>query len=152
MKTVKDIMSTQVVCIPVDMSVSELADTLTRKRISGAPVVDREGKLVGVVSLADLAAHAAQAHGTISWWKTEFAEEELVEGFQLRDTSGEATVESIMTPAVYQVGPDTPLKEAVETMLSAQVHRLMVTRDGELEGIVTTTNVMEAFLGQVAVV
>lgn len=145
MKT-KDIMSTQVVCVPVDMTVSELATTLTRKRITGAPVVDSEGKIVGVVSLSDLAAHTARAQGGISWWKTEFADEELVQGFQIEDYSGESTVEAIMTPAVYQVDPDTPIHELVETMLSAQVHRLVVTRQGEIQGIVTTTNVMQAFL------
>lgn len=144
--TVKDIMSRHVVCIPTDMSVSELATTLTRKRISGAPVVDADGKIVGVVSLTDIASYAAKAHGSISWWKTEFADEELIQGFQLEDHSGEATVEDIMTAAVYQVPPETTVKELVATMLSAQVHRLVVTRAGEIEGIVTTTNVMKAFL------
>src|SRR5688572_24908905 len=57
--TARDVMNREVLTVRVDLSVRELAAFLTENQISGAPVVDREGRLVGVVSLTDVAEYDA---------------------------------------------------------------------------------------------
>jgi predicted transcriptional regulator len=58
--TANDVMNTEVLTVRVDLTVRELAAFLTEKQISGAPVVDLDGRLVGVVSVTDVAESDAE--------------------------------------------------------------------------------------------
>ena len=64
MMTVAEIMTRKVVTVGPDLDIHSLARTLTQARVSGAPVVDDEGHLIGVVSLSDLVAHEGQVGDT----------------------------------------------------------------------------------------
>lgn len=157
----RDVMNPEVLSVRADMSVMALAAFLIDNEISGAPVEDENGRLVGVVSLTDIAVATSDvddrdserdaatsarhrgepgrpgfyAHG----WEDKLAAEELA-GFDL--AGEELTVRDIMTPAVFAVDLDTPVPKVAETMLANHVHRLLVTRGDQVAGIITSSDLL----------
>lgn len=144
MQQVRDIMSSDVLTVSTDMDIHTLARTLTGAHISGAPVVDRLGKLVGVVSLYDLAFHEGQVGDTetAAYWH---GEPRLPGGYSLLDLSqSETTVGHIMTPALYSIDEKAGLVELCDFFLKGEIHRVLVTRRDKLVGIVTATDMIRA--------
>jgi predicted transcriptional regulator len=113
-----DVMNPQVLAVRPEMTVEKLAAYLTENQITGAPVLDHNRRLVGVVSQTDIAASRG-------------------------DTATEV-VRDIMTPAAYTVPHDTPVADLARTMVTGRVHRLLVTRDGHVVGIVTSLDLLKA--------
>ncbi|MEW6283417.1 MAG: CBS domain-containing protein [Candidatus Eremiobacterota bacterium] len=148
MLTAREVMQPKVVKVSEDMLVSELASLLLSKGFSGAPVVNESGALVGVVSFSDIAAYSvARAELTPNrsapnYYRDLWMEEDLSEGFVVEEVDISVRVRDIMTPAVYRVDESTPLTEVVELMQTAKIHRVMVTREERLVGILTTTDLM----------
>ena len=147
--TAKDLMNPQVLAVPETMTVRELAAFLVDNEISGAPVEDSEGRLVGVVSFTDVGLAASEGAAPerarsspdyfVRGWEDSASAEEL-RGFHVED--GDMTVREIMTPAVYSVAEDTPVAELAETMIDGHIHRLLVTRDGKVVGIVSASDLL----------
>ncbi|MEW6280410.1 MAG: CBS domain-containing protein [Candidatus Eremiobacterota bacterium] len=125
------------------MLVNELAPLLLEKGFSGAPVVESDGSLVGVVSLEDLAAHA---YGEETDQRPPFFSapwmDELGDDIKLDQLEAAVTVRDIMSPTVYQVKEQTPLVELVELMLGARIRRAVVTDQGRVVGIVTSSDIL----------
>lgn len=146
--TAKDIMNREIVRVADDMSVSELAGFLVDHEISGAPVENQEGKLVGVVSLTDIAL-AASGNGIVldssnpgffvRGWEDVLDVEEMAK-FRVEDEG--LRVRDIMTPNIYSVGEETPVSEVARTMLGSHLHRLLVTRGEKVVGIITTSDLL----------
>lgn len=148
--TAKDLMNARVLTVRDDMTVGELAAFLVDNEISGAPVEDREGRLVGVVSFTDVALaasegaaaereHAGADYFVRGWEDTASAEE--LRGFHLED-GGDTLVREIMTPSVYSVAEETPVAQVAETMIDSHIHRLLVTRAGRVVGIVSASDLL----------
>lgn len=145
--TASDVMNPRVLTVQEDMTVRELANYLVDQEISGAPVVDGSGKLVGVVSVTDIARALAKEPGLdgegsdffASEWEEGVSREEF-EDLALDQT--EVTVAEIMTPSVYTVGEETPVSEIAETMIESHVHRLLVTREDRVVGIISTSDLL----------
>jgi CBS domain-containing protein len=146
----RDVMNPDVLTVRDDLSVVELAEFLVDHEISGAPVEDVEGRLVGVVSLTDVATALAGArdetvvdHAQPGWyvktWEEKFNPEDLA---GLRVAHSEATVGEIMTPAVFAVDEELPVWKVAERMIHSRVHRLLVTRDKKVVGILTTSDLL----------
>ncbi|HNU82264.1 MAG TPA: CBS domain-containing protein [Thermoanaerobaculia bacterium] len=145
----RDVMNSEVLTVRDDMSVEEVAAQLADNEISGAPVEDREGRLVGVVSVTDIAL-AATSGGKLAsdrsnpafyvrGWEDRMEAEELA-GLRLE---GEGLlVREIMTPAVYSVPEDLPVSRVAETMIDSHIHRLLVTRGTQVVGIITTSDLL----------
>jgi CBS domain-containing protein len=140
--TVKDVMSTPVVAVRRDASFKEMAAKLRAYRVSAFPVIDDDGKVIGVVSEADLLAKEALAddhagiHGAITgiWRHTEY---EKAEGL----TAGD-----LMTHPAMTVRPDDPVEQAARLMYTLQVKRLPVVDAGaRLVGIVSRADVLAVF-------
>jgi CBS domain-containing protein len=139
--TIKDIMQRKVIKVEPEMPVADLAAFLTGHGISGAPVTEG-GKLVGVVSLYDIVA-SGPPRGELRphYFRQEWMEEAVNEGFTV-ESIGDKTVRDIMNPAVYSLGEDASLNELVEMMLKGRIHRVIITRNHKLVGIVTTTDLV----------
>jgi CBS domain-containing protein len=145
--TASDLMNPRVLTVSQDMGVPELANFLVANDISGAPVVDASGKLVGVVSLSDIAEVLAEDDGEdgdrsdffASEWDAGLSPEEIEE---LPPDATELTVADIMTPDVFTVGEETPVSEIAEAMISSHVHRLLVTREDRVVGIISTSDLL----------
>ncbi len=108
-------------CVPQDATLGQLYDLLKGNDISGAPVVDSRDYLVGVVSLTDVATHSQKG--------------------QKKPTR----VRDIMTQRAYTVSDQDDLLEAIELMLSEEIHRVIVTHRDHVVGIVTTTDVLQVY-------
>jgi CBS domain-containing protein len=146
--TASDLMNPRVLTVPQDMGVPELANFLVANDISGAPVVDASGKLVGVVSLNDIAEALADDEDEDGERSTGFFASEWDEGLsaeeieELPADATELTVAGIMTPDVFTVGEETPVSEIAEAMISSHVHRLLVTREDRVVGIISTSDLL----------
>lgn len=149
MKTLKDVMKRDVITVPPDMPVSELAGLLTNRMISGAPVVDASGQVLGVVSLSDVAGFSATGRTGLEtdrnlYYGVPEMEDYLVGFFTVHDLAPEATVADIMTSAVYTLGEGATVLEAADLMRSSRIHRILVTEEGRPTGIVTTMDLVGA--------
>lgn len=144
----KDIMTKNVVTVTADMAVKDLADLLADKNISAAPVVDSDGKVVGMVSESDLILSDARIHyptyihlldGFIYWPSSaaKFNEE-------FKKALG-STVGDIMTYEVETAGGDATVEDLATLMTDKEVGRVpIVGADGRLEGIVTKHDLVKA--------
>jgi CBS domain-containing protein len=138
--TAADVMNPNVLMVQEDMTVEELASFLVENEISGAPVVDPAGRLVGVVSVTDLAAERANPDFFVSEWGGTLRRDEVEE---LRfGKESEMRVCDIMTPAIYSVDAETPIPEVAETLINSHIHRLLVTSDERVVGIVTSSDLL----------
>ena len=114
-KTASDIMTTEVVTTTTCATVAEVANLLAENRISGLPVVS-EGKVVGVVSEADILTAAE-----------------------------DATVESVMACEVVSVGPDTCVTEVAKVLADRGIKRVpVIDCAGNLAGIVSRADLVAA--------
>jgi CBS domain-containing protein len=169
MDTVREIMESDVVTVSPETTVRELARVLQEAGVSGVPVCDHIGNVVGVVSASDLVRLAAEDGDdvtddelddvepeddeteTSSW--AYFMEEEPPPRFiDIESKHGpnldDWTVRDIMTPAPHTVGPDTTLRDLARMLLRNRIHRALVVDDGVLTGIVTTLDVLRAVAGK----
>lgn len=146
--TAADVMNPNVLLVQEDMTLDELASFLAENEISGAPVEDGTGRLVGVVSVTDLAQSLASGRSTdrsnpdfyIREWGGVLTRESARE---LGPGGAELRVRDIMTPTVYSVDEQTPIPEVAETLIESHIHRLLVTRQGErVVGILTTSDLL----------
>lgn len=145
----RDVMSPDLLTVTADMTVAELAEFLVENEISGAPVADAEGRLIGVVSLSDVARamtgrdQAVLSHPEpdfyLRGWEEKFNAEDLA---GLRVADSDATVGEIMTPSIFAVDEETPISQVAERMIDSKIHRLLVTRETKPVGIVTTTDLL----------
>lgn len=125
---VAELMQHQVKSIRSEASVAEAILTLADGHISGLPVVDGAGKMVGVLSSSDLLAAEAEANDATS-------REALLEHTEIQE---------IMTRRPYTVSPTADVREAAQHMLYADVHRLFVTEAGTVVGVISTTDIVRA--------
>ena len=166
MARVADIMRSEVITIRRGASVGDLARLLDQEEISGAPVVDRDGTVLGVVSRADLVralARAPELGGEQEFWEAlgrelptaidddpeaYFLAPEgtrialpgslALEGGGLEETP----VENLMTPVAFSVPPDMSLRDLSGFLVRGGIHRALVVDGGVLVGIVTAFDVL----------
>jgi CBS domain-containing protein len=140
MKTsVKDVMSTQVVAVKLGASFKEMAFRLRQSRVSAFPVVDDDGKVIGVVSEADMLAKEVlngDHLGTLTAMLHR-REQEKADGL----TAGD-----LMTHPAVTVTPRDSVEQAARLMYTLQVKRLpVVDSGGKLVGIISRTDVLAVF-------
>jgi CBS domain-containing protein len=153
MKTarVAEIMTRNVEVIRRDRDVQELERLLLEKKIHGVPVVDDDGRLVGVVSQTDLLAwhHMAGVDGATFYDYTNLLlpGEGDFQGLRLSDVRA-ATVGKIMSSLTHSIGPDEALGTAAAMMVKRQVHRLIVVDDERrVLGVVSAIDLLRAVPG-----
>jgi len=143
MLTAADVMTRDVIQVAPDASVQAVARLLFERRISGAPVVDAAGRLVGVVSEGDLMRHA-EAVGEIgprSWWLRLFGERESVIEDYVKTHGRNAA--DVMTRDPVTVAPDAPLATVARLLEKRRIKRVPVVEDGRLVGIVSRSNLLQ---------
>jgi CBS domain-containing protein len=141
------VMTRSVVTVPADATVYAAADILLGARISAAPVVDADGRMVGIVSEADLM-NRPEA-GTLpakSWLQRLLADEARLARDYVRSHSHH--VADVMTREVVTAGERTPLLEIAALMQRTSIKRLPVVRDGKVVGIVSRANLLQGLLAR----
>ncbi len=143
----RDLMRPDPVSIAETATVREAVAFLVDKGFSAAPVIDKAGRPVGVLSRSDVLVHDREKvdHPPAPDYYRETdikLEGELAEGFQI-EVVDRTPVGDIMTPVVYSVLPDAPVSEVVNQMLGLKVHRLFVVdKNGVLVGLISTVDVL----------
>jgi len=137
--TVRDVMTTSVVAVRRDASFTEMAAMLRSTRISAFPVIDDAGRVIGVVSEADLLVkEAVQADGTSLLAALRHIKED--------DKATGVTAGELMTAPAITIGPDAPVEAAARLMYDRRVKRLpVVNASGRLLGIVSRVDVLAVF-------
>jgi len=136
----RDVMNSPVLGVCKDRTVSELVIFLTENSISAAPVLDARGKLVGMVSAADIAEDKTPRSRRPESGSHEHGRERRVKG-------GARHVSDIMTPTFFTVPDDTPASEIAKTMVAGRIHQLLVTRNGQIVGIVSALDLLKLLTG-----
>ena len=144
----KDIMSRNLVTISADATILEGARLMLQHHISGLPVVDASGKLVGIVSEGDfLRRRETGTERRRSRWLEFLIGPGKIASEYTRSNS--MRVSEVMTENVQAVSEDTSLVATVEAMERYRIKRLPVLDDGKLVGIITRSNLMHAMVSMV---
>jgi CBS domain-containing protein len=142
---VKDVMSRDVVAVRPEAPLKEVARLMTTYGISGLPVVDESGDVVGVVSEADFLlkerGFEAIRGRPFAWILGESGAAKATRGKVAAATAGE-----MMSSPAATVAPDASLRDAAAVMVERRINRLPVTRGGHLVGIVTRADLVRAYL------
>lgn len=124
---VREVMNPNVVAVTRDMSIRKLIMVLDEHRITGAPVVDEEGRIVGIVSGKDIISAIDQLI------RVQLSIDEQ------KDNKGRFNwVEGIMTTEVVTTDEDADAREVFRTMVRLKIHRIPVVRDGKPVGMVSS--------------
>lgn len=158
--SVREFMETDVVTVRPDLPIKDLIEVLEENEITGAPVVDEEENVVGVVSTTDVTRLAAEEEAEGRGGLRRTGAEEDSDYFQYTDRAGgflpalppglprtrlgSRPVRDIMTRATFSVRPDATLPEAARFLHRAGIHRALVFDDNRLAGLVTTMSIMAA--------
>lgn len=159
----REIMQTDLVTLSTQDPISAAITTFEEYHITGAPVVDASGAPVGVLSVADIARSDHVKAGRLQSARFEyyfanpleeqrddslFGDEEIFDKADYSDeVAGENRVEEWMTARVISVDPDDDLVKVCRTMATENIHRVLVTEESGVLGLISTFDVVR-FLAQ----
>jgi len=152
----QDIMKADVLSIHADWTLEELADFLNEHSITGGPVVDDAGTLVGVVSTTDIVRNSTFAFKNVQGKKTtDYFRDDIDPAYfnqlipSLAAQKGQdVTVRDIMTPMTFNVSRDMRIQQVADAMIRGRIHRVLVTDDDKLLGIITTMDLLDILRNQ----
>jgi CBS domain-containing protein len=139
----RDVMVSPVITVKSSALVQDVAKTFLERRISAVPVVDDQGKLIGIVSEGDLL-HRSEA-GTErrrSWWLRALTEDEALAAEYTKAHARK--VGDVMTRQPITASPDTPLHEIAALLERNSIKRVPIVDKGQLVGIVSRANLIQA--------
>jgi len=144
----RDIMNRDVIAVPATMDLRELAKMFLDKGITGAPVVDEEGNLAGVISQTDLIYYSLTRDDQLVldslFYQTARMEGRHVPaGFQIEDCNT-GTVADMMTPVVHSVTEGAGLDSVARLMTRKHIHRVIVRKGQKVTGVISALDVLEA--------
>ncbi len=146
MATAKDIMTKEVLTVTTDVTIEGLARILTKHDISGAPVVDEDGKLIGIVTESDLIKMEQRLHiptvinifdAVIYLGSSKKFEEDI-------KRMAATTVEDIFRKDVVTIAENATIEEIATIMSEKNIHHLPVVKKGRLVGIVGKKDIVKA--------
>jgi CBS domain-containing protein len=147
--TARDIMETQVITLSPNDPLSSVHRLFYDEEIHGAPVVDEQGRVLGILTTMDLLRAAADerdaARGDSSYFRELFELSgadwnDAPDGFI--DRLREHTAAEFMTEDVACVSTDAPVPEIARTMRQNRIHRVLVIEEGVLRGIISTSDMV----------
>src|SRR6516164_4371169 len=140
---VKDVMTPDVICVNANEPVLKAVRLMLQHRISGLPVLDKEGELIGIVTEGDFLRRGelGTQRRRPKWLEFIVGPGKLAEEYT---HSAGRKVEEIMTPHPWTIAEGERLEGVVDMMERHHVKRLPVTRGGRMVGIVSRANLMHA--------
>jgi CBS domain-containing protein len=138
-----DVMVTDVITVTPESDVAQVAALLLTNHISAAPVVDADGRLVGMISEGDLIrrSESGTAHER-PWWLRMLMDRELLAAEFVREHS--RRVGDLMTRDVVSATPDTPVADVAALLERHRIKRVPIVTGGRLAGIVSRANLIQA--------
>lgn len=143
----RDVMTTQVVTVTPDTDVVEIAKRLLESGISGVPVVERDGRIVGIVSEGDLMRRSeSDTERRSSWWLSLLVLPEQKASEYVKIHGRHAA--DVMTRRVITVNDDASLREVAEILEKHRIKRVPVVRSDKLVGVVSRANLLHGLVAQ----
>lgn len=149
--TAADVMVSEVITVRLETTMEEVSELFQIHNINGAPVVDDDGLLVGIVTEDDVVVggmgFSDEELDTLDSDEGEGAGEAPAAGPAAAETVAGETVDEtrrvaeIMTPRPITVEEDTPVEELCRLMWKLKIHRLPIVRQGRVRGIVSTIDI-----------
>ena len=141
----RNLMSTNLVIVPPETPVAAVAELLAARGISAVPVVDAEGKPLGIVTEGDLIRRLAdRPPGPLDWFATLFRDRKpLVQRFAKAHGT---TARDVMSVELVTVEEDAPVERIAELMETKGIRRVLVLRGGHLAGLVSRADLLRAVL------
>lgn len=149
MKNASDIMTREVITVSLETTVQELAQLFATHGISGAPVIDPDGRVLGVVTESDLIDQNKKVHiPTIVTILDSFFFLENPDKMEqeMRKIAG-ATVADIYSSPAVTVTVQTPVDEIATIMSEKNVHTLPVVDNGQLQGVIGKKDIIRTIAG-----
>jgi CBS-domain-containing membrane protein len=138
-----DVMVTNVITVGPDACLQDVAHILLTNRISGLPVVDKDGKIAGIVSEGDLMRRAEAGTGRRRpWWLAILTGREVLAAEYVQEHSRKVT--DVMTVDVVTASPDTSLQEIATLLEKNAIKRIPIVEGAKLVGIVSRANLLQA--------
>jgi CBS domain-containing protein len=141
-KFAEDLMQTQVVTVGTDDPIASVFRLFTDEEISGAPVVDEYGRVVGVVSIRDLLRSNSEEQENTQTDLDYFREglayaksEGMVQDHDFEERVSHRMVSDVMTEGVIAVRRQTPIGDVVKIILDNRIHRVLVVDQGKNENV-----------------
>ena len=144
-RTARDVMQTYLISVNPETPLLEVHRLFVDEEITGAPVVDETGRLLGVISSVDLLRAVDEEHDAASAGSRHFRDilefsgpdwQEGPDNFQ--DRLGERTVSDAMTRGGITVAPETLVSEVAATLRKHRIHRVFVVDGEQLCGVIST--------------
>lgn len=127
---VRDLMQAPATVVRQDDTVARLCDIMQQAHVQGVPVVDDQGEVVGIVTEQDiLYGSMGEAPGTGTEGATE---------------AGPVLVRDIMTSPAVCAGEDTTVVEICRMMWTMRIHRVPIVREGRVEGVISSMDIVRA--------
>lgn len=146
---VKNFMTKKVLTVNKDMSVKEFIRIMEENNITGAPVVDENEKVIGVISVTDVIKRSNYVNKELAHCE---------DCYEVNPTTGiveihkyyteelfEKSIENLMTRKLISITPEADLVKAVDIFLSTPVHRILVMENDKIEGIISTKDTLKAY-------
>lgn len=146
----RDIMTTNVISVAPDATVQDIATRLIENRISAVPVVEKDGRLIGIVSEGDLMRRPESGTERLpSWWLALLTSPEQAARAYVK-AHGKHAVD-VMTRDVATIEEDAPIRDIAEILEKHRIKRVPVMKSGKIVGIVSRANLLRALANQQAV-
>lgn len=141
----RDVMQRDLLTLDGAASILDAYRLFVEEEISGAPVVDEDGRVLGVLSARDLLRVIAEERDTALVQTTYFRDSEELSGpdwsgttEDFQDRLAGRSVAETMTPGAISVAPDAPIAEVARTLRKQRVHRVLVADGERLVGLITS--------------
>lgn len=141
-RRVSELMNPDVVCARPDMTVGELRRLMTTRGVSATPVVGKRGEVLGIVTQHDLLRHASQRITVAEAGAFVTDDDDYREIGGLPADLSRTLVEKVMRRPVYGVAKSASVAVAANIMRERAVHRLVVTEQGSLVGIISAFDLL----------
>lgn len=141
-RRVSELMNPDVVTLRPDQSLVEAQQVLSSKSVSGAPVVDASGRVIGVVSQNDLVRNAAHPDTVAHAGQFFSSVEDYADLGTTLVAPSSQRVSDVLTPRVYSVSRDTGVAVAANIMRERRIHRLLVIEKGVLVGVISSLDLL----------
>ncbi|NUB10237.1 CBS domain-containing protein [Azospirillum sp. Vi22] len=141
----KDVMTSPVITVALDTPVPDIAELLLTHRISGLPVVDQDGRAVGIISEGDLLRRVETGTDRLRARWLEMLVGRNVQAADFLKTHGRCA-RDVMSRPVQAVSPDTEIAEIADLMEDKRIKRAPVLVDGRPVGIISRANLLHGLL------
>jgi CBS domain-containing protein len=145
--TIEEVMTRDVITVGPTAPIHKAAQLMVEHGVSGLPVVNDDGRLVGIVSEGDLILRQKR-RGKRPWWRRFFEDgEQLAREYQ---KAMGTTVGEVMTRRVVSISPVWGIETAATILQNRRIRRLPVVLDGQIVGIVTRADLIKALITEKA--